>query len=334
MIKKGLHVIILLGLVTQFFTACKEKTDPAPKKDVQQRATDVAARTELDRVQNDIETVYNSNQYAGNAKVEAVVLPCGNVTLNTNNFTITYNGVNCGSRILGGSIDVELINGTKFSDVNAKLKITFNNYKVHYNASGEEIVYNGTMYTTNATGGKLVNLFTNAGNIVHRTRGTLTLTYDTTGLGGSTFSRTWNLFRKKTFSSNGSSTGVSLKFEGDTIIAEDTYLPGTYNAVCEYGTDVNDRKFIHTIPTPFVWNNCGADHSGPYILKTGRVEHTAYSDNLDYKFLFTATAGYREDGVNHVLDQTCASNGYLINWQASEVSSGNTFINYSVYQQY
>jgi len=162
----------------------------------------------------------------------------------------------------------------------------------------------------------------------------LTLTYDTTGTGGSTFSRTWNLFRKKTFTSNGTATGISLKFEGDTTIAADTYLPGTYAKVSEYGTDVDNRKFIHTIPTDFVWSNCGTTYSGPYILKTGRVEHTAFSDAGDYKYQFTATAGYRTDGTNNILDQSCASNGYLINWSATLVSTGNKFVDYSVFQQY
>jgi len=331
--KKWMSVLTVFVLGTLLFTACKQKEEVPPSKGEQ--ADDAAARNELDRAQEDIEKVYNSDQYAGNQRGSAVNLPCGSVTLNTNDFTITYNGVNCGSRVLGGSIAVTLVSGDKFSDANAKLKIVFNNYKVHYNSSGEEIVYNGTTYITNSTGGTLASLFTTTpGTVIHRTRGTLTLTYDTTGNGGSTFSRTWNLFRKKTFSSNGTSTGISLKFEGDTTIAADTYLPGTYEAVSEYGLDVENREFIHTISTPFVWSNCGTNYSGPYILKTGRVTHTAFSANRELKYQFTATAGYRQDGVNNVLDQTCASNGYLINWSATLVSTGNKFVDYSVFQQY
>lgn len=332
--KKWMSVLTVLVMGTLLFTACKKQEEVAPTSKGEQ-ADDASARNELDRAQDDIESVYNSEQYAGNQRGSAVVLPCGSVTLNTNNYTISYNGVNCGSRVLSGSIAVTLISGTKFSDPNAKLQIVFNDYKVHYNASGEEIIYNGTTYTTNATGGTLASLFTSTpGTVIHKTRGALTLTYDTTGTGGSTFSRTWNLFRKKTFTSNGTATGISLKFEGDTTIAADTYLPGTYAAVSEYGTDVNNRKFIHTIPTPFVWSNCGTTYSGPYILKTGRVEHTAFSDLGDYKYQFTATAGYRTDGTNNILDQSCASNGYLLNISATVVATNTKFIDYSSFQQY
>ena len=330
--KKWISVLAVIVMGTLLFTACKKQEEAAPASKGEQ-ADDASARNELDRAQNDIETVYNSDQYAGNQRGSAVNLLCGSVTLNTNNFTITYNGVNCGSRIIGGSIDVTLLSGTKFSDVNAKLKIVFNNYKIHYNSSGEEIVYNGTTYITNSTGGTLASLFTTTpGTVVHKTRGALTLTYDTTGTGGSTFQRTWNLFRKKTFTSNGAQTGISLKFEGDTIV--NGYLPGTYDAVSEYGLDVENRKFIHTIPTPFVWSNCGTTYSGPYVLKTGRVEHTAFSDNNLYKYQFTATAGYRNDGTNNILDQSCSSSGYLINWSAYVLPNTTPFVKYSVYQSY
>jgi hypothetical protein len=332
--KKWMSVLTIMVMGTLLFTACKKQEEVAPKSKGEQ-ADDASARNELDRAQSDIESVYNSDQYAGNQRGSAVVLPCGSVTLNTNNYTINYNGVNCGSRVLSGSIAVTLVSGTKFSDANAKLQIVFNNYKVHYNASGEEIVYNGTTYITNSTGGTLASLFTTTpGTVIHKTRGTLTLTYDTTGTGGSTFSRTWNLFRKKTFSSDGTPTGISLKFEGDTTIATDTYLPGTYDAVSEYGTDVDNRKFIHTIPTPFVWSNCGTTYRGPYTLKTGRVEHTAFSALNDYKFQFTATAGYRNDGANNILVQSCSSNGYLLNITATVVATSTKFVDYTSFQQY
>jgi hypothetical protein len=330
--KKWMPVLTVMVMGTLLFTACKKQEEVAPTVKGEQ-ADDAAARNELDRAQNDIETVYNSDQYAGNQRGAAVNLPCGSVTLNTNNYTITYNGVNCGSRVLSGAIDVALVSGTKFSDINAKLSITFTDYKVHYNSSGEEIVYNGTVYTTNFSGGTLASLFTTTPKtVVHKTRGALTLTYDTIGTGIPTVFRTWNLFRKKTFQSDGTPTGISLKFEGDTTLSN--YLPGTYDVVCEYGTDVNNRKFIHTITTPFVWSNCGTTYSGPYTLKTGRVEHTAFSDDGSLEFRFTATAGYRNDGTNNILDQSCASNGYLIDGSATLVAIGKEVFKYTTFQQY
>src|SRR5690606_38615397 len=103
---KKIIIFTLFSFAIMVFTGCqkkKEEEEVQPQTTASQKADDSAARAELDRAQEDIETVYNSEDYAGNGRGAAVVLPCGNVTLNTNNFTINYNGVNCGKRVLGGS---------------------------------------------------------------------------------------------------------------------------------------------------------------------------------------------------------------------------------------
>jgi hypothetical protein len=195
--KKSIMFSLSLAAVMAF-TACKKKKEeePTPTVESYAKADDASARNELDRAQEDIEAVYNSQDYA-DARKSAVVLPCGSVTLNSKNFTIQYNGVNCGSRVLSGSINVTLVNQagiTKFSDAGAKLRVEFVNYKVYYNASKESIVYNGITYTTNTSGGTLASLFTTTpGTVIHKVRGTLTLSYDT--LGTTVLNRTWNLFR-------------------------------------------------------------------------------------------------------------------------------------------
>jgi len=335
-------IIFSLSLATFVaFTACKKKKedDPTPTTPTVQsytKADDASARNELDRAQDDIESVYNSQDYAA-ARTSAINLPCGNVTLNSKNFTIQYNGVNCGTRVLSGSINVTLVSGTKFSDMDAKLKVEFVNYKVYYNASKESIIYNGITYITNSSGGTLASLFTTTpGTVIHKVRGTLTLSYDT--LGTTAVDLTWNLFRKKTYTSDGTQKGITFKFEGDTIIDADTYIPGTYTAASCYGLDVNGLKFVHDIPTPFIWSNCGTTYDGPYVLKQGKVVYTADASTTalgaNWIYQFSATAGYAVSGGNYVLDGTCSSSGYLIAGSVKNTSTQATFGKYSAYQQY
>jgi len=339
-----MSVATLFVAALLLFSACKKKDDSVtPTSSSSQKADDASAKTELDNAQQDIETVYNSSQYAGNQRTTAVDLPCGTVTLNTNNFTIIYgNGVSCGSRVISGSIDVTLFSGVKFSDSAAVLRVIFTNYKVHYNASGQNIIFNDTLYITNATGGKLSSLVSASGTIIHRTRGNVQLTYDTTGKGGNLVTRTWHLFRKKTFTSTGSLASITGSFDGDTTINSGTWLSssaGGFEKVSEYGMDVNNLKFVHTIPTTFTWAYCGTDANGNYIytLKQGEIVHTAFTNNStgdNYKYQFTGIAGYNISGTPSLVND-CSANGYQIGWTLTDIT--NTSLppyTYTTYQPY
>jgi hypothetical protein len=140
------------------------------------------------------------------------------------------------------------------------------------------------------------------------------------------------------YTSDGTQTGITLKFEGDTLIDADTYIPGTYANASVYGFDVDGLKFVHDIPTPFIWSNCGTTYDGPYVLKQGKVVYTADASTTalgaNWIYQFSATAGYATSGANYVLDGSCNSSGYLIEGMAKNTSTLATFGNYSSYQQY
>jgi hypothetical protein len=324
---KKLIYSITLGLVLISVLSCKKSDPPiSPVYQDPSKADDSGARNGLQSSYDDIEKVYNSDEYATSANLRTTasnaILPCGSVTFNTNNFTINYSasGVNCGSRVLSGTIDVTLVSGAKFSDAGAKLKIVYTNYKVLYAHTQQSVTYNGTTYTTNVSGGTLISLFTNTPNaeVIHTVRGDLTLTFDT--LGASGFDRSWKVFRKKTYQNTpGTVTGITLQVEGDTTLATDSYITGTYNNVTEMGMSMKNEKFVCNVPTPFRWENCGTSYAGPYTLKQGKVEFTSYFTSgifyiLGYtKATWSATAGYRYDGPGaYTLDGGCGSNGYKI----------------------
>ena|GEM_PF-1463267 len=326
---KKLTLALFIGISVSTFFSCKKKSTTEPTASTpSSTASDASASNELDRVYSDIETVYNSQQYQDttvnpNARTTAAILPCGIVSLNKRNFTITYGGVNCGSRVLSGSIAVTLIKGNLFSDSGAVLKIVYNNYQVLYYANNQSITYNGTSYVTNATGGALLTLFTGALNVKlsHRVRANLALTYDTTGKGNANVTRAWNVFRLNTYTNtNGSATGITLTITGDTSIAANTYITGTatYSSASEYGISRDGYNFVCNLTTPFYWANCGTDYSGPYILQHGQLD---YSMDLSKSVLaayatsgkWSAIAGYDYvSATQYNFIGSCSANGYKI----------------------
>jgi hypothetical protein len=341
---KKILLFSFIGIGTSLFTACKKGNDPEPVQTKEYtKADDAAARNELNRVYQNIEDVYNSDSYA-NART-AVVLPCGNVTLTGKNYTIAYgSGTNCGGRVLSGDINVELVSGTKFSDVGAKLKITFTNYKVVFSGSNQALTYSGIAYVTNTSGGTLYSLFANTTptTVIHNIRGDISVVYDTAGV-APTPARSWTFFRKKTYTGTGTSTGVSLKVEGDTSFTASSYFTGsasatgTFSSVTEVGYNKDGKKFVNDVPTAFVWSNCGSDWAGPYILKQGKVEHTAYYGSwlllTDVYGKFTADAGYKDN--ENTLDGSCNSNGYKLTYELKNGFNATTPIySKSAFQAY
>ncbi len=345
---------ILLASFPLFIFSCKKAEGEKPVYTQKTKADDAAARSEMQRAYDDIETVYNSNDYENSSnasmRTSATILPCGKVIFDKKNFKIDYSqsGSNCNPyRILSGSIDVTLVSGTSFSDQNATLKVVFANYKVLYTNSNESVIYNGTAYITNTSGGTLISLFTNTPNaeVIHKVRGDMTLTFDTTGTTSAVvFTRSWKIFRKRTFQNTpGTETGITFKLEGDTSFASSAYFNGTngnFNNVSEIGLNIENEKFVCEVTTPFKWSDCGSDYYGPYILKQGKVEYTSYTAKPAYvalgytKFYWSGEAGYRYDNAIYTYDGTCSSEGYKIDFSVRKSSDNSAIYSSSAFVPY
>jgi len=346
--KKIIYCLVIGVSLATVISCAKKKTEAAtPTYQDPSKADDASARNEMDKAYSDVETVYNSQDYASASgmRTSGAILPCGSVTIDTTHFTINYNGVNCGTRVLGGSIDVTLVSGTKFSDPNAVLRIIFQNYKVLYQTNNQSITYNGTSYITNGpNGGSLLSLFTSTSalTVEHKERGQLNLTFDSTGTGTANVTRQWNVFRKRTYTTTGTSaTGISLSIAGDTSIGSGTYIPGTYPNASEYGISRDGDKFVCNMPTNFLWANCGTTVAGPYTLKQGEVDYTVdLTNNIGAKAIgitkgtWNATAGYKYDATNkYAFDGSCGSDGYKIDFALQNASNVNVYTS-TVFQEY
>ena len=115
--KKSIYCIFLAAAVV--FAGCRKKEEVEPPIITPTaKADETAARNELNSAYDDVETVYNSQEYsdASGARTSGEVLPCGKVTFSTKNFKIDYgqSGINCGMKVISGSIDVTLVEGTSF----------------------------------------------------------------------------------------------------------------------------------------------------------------------------------------------------------------------------
>lgn len=348
---KRIIYTILIGS-TIFILGCKKPDEvPAPIEGRDQ-ADDASARSEMQRAYDDVETVFNSQDYqdasnlrtTSSLRTTTALLPCGRVTFNlnnnSNNFSIDYSqsGSNCTPyRILSGSIDVTLVNGTTFADVDAKLKLVFNNYKVLYTNSNQSVTYTGTTYITNTSGGSLFELTELNSKIIHSVRGDLQLKFDT--LGSATFDRSWKIFRKRTFeNTTGTPSGITFKLEGDTSFAASTYFTGTnvtaqnFSKVGEIGINVKNEKFVCDMSTDFIWSNCGSTYAGPYVLKQGKVEYVSYTSNATLvawgytKYYWSAAAGYRTDATGaSIYDGSCDSDGYKLDFSLQNGSGASIY---------
>jgi hypothetical protein len=346
--KKILYYLAIIAVSISVTIGCKPKTEStvAPVV-VTGKADDSGARNELDKVYSDIETVYNSQQYSDASNLRTTtggaILPCGKVTFNAKNFTIDYSksGMNCGSRVLSGSVDVSLVSGNKFSDPGAILKVDYTNYKVLYYVNNQSITYNGISYVTNGpNGGTMINLYTTTPDTVqHKVRGLLQLTFDTTGIGNHNVIRAWNIFRKNTYTSDGTPAGINVIVEGDTSM--DSYIPGTYVEVSEYGISRDGDNFVCQLTTPFHWSNCGTTYSGPYVLKQGKVQYTVdlthdpkFSSSAITTGIWSADAGYRYvTPTNTPFDGSCGSDGYKLDF-ALKKSDGTNVYSTTSFQAY
>lgn len=348
---KKIIYTFLIATSMYSLVGCKKADEVSSTVQGRSKADDASARSEMQRAYDDVETVFNSQDYkdaSGMRTTSTSLLPCGRVTFSSKNFSIDYSqsGSNCTPyRVLSGSIDVTLVSGTTFADVDAKLKVVFTNYKVLYSNSNQSVIYNGTAYITNTSGGSLIGLFTSTPNakIIHSVRGDLTLTFDT--LGSNTLVRSWKIFRKRTFENTpGTPTGITFKLEGDTSFASSTYFSSTttgiFNYVGEIGLNVNNEKFVCDISTPFVWSNCGSSYVGPYVLKQGKVEYISYTSNpslvlLGYtKYYWSAGAGYRLDKSGATIyDGSCNSDGYKLDFSLQN-NSGTSIYAVTSFQAY
>jgi len=224
----------LLGIA-----GCKKASEVADELDagveLQQLASDEnSAQSESDGVLTDLNTVMENSPYNK-------IYPLSNATVDDSTFagqkiiTITYNGDNAdGSRNRTGKVILQLINGAKWTDAGATIKIVYNQVVITRKANNKSCEFNGVFYLENVSGGKAFV----ASPVVHKYWGEGLMTFDKDGS-----SRSWNINRKRTFTNE--SGVLSIKTEGDTTI-------NSVSNVLVWGKNRHSNSFYTQISTPIV----------------------------------------------------------------------------------
>ncbi|MFN9518828.1 MAG: hypothetical protein ACK574_03745 [Bacteroidota bacterium] len=124
---------------------------------------------------------------------------------------VTYNGNSAdGQRFRTGTLSIQLIEGTKWTNAGSVIRIDVDNIRITKNGTSNSMTVQGTYYIKNLTGGRAFV----AANVQHKLWGGATIGF----INGQ--ATVWNISRKRTFENN--SGVLSLKAEGDTSVNGET----------------------------------------------------------------------------------------------------------------
>jgi hypothetical protein len=305
-------------LASAMISGCTKKEVEKPK--TTEKPNDQAASQEVDGALNDVNDVINNKIGGGSGqRVASYNLPCGVIKIDssTNNagnhkiYQVTYGGQTpCGYKYKSGLVSFALQDSVAFNKQGASFIVTFTNYSVEVIATGGVVTLNGTIKTTNVSGGYIWEpIFNSATTITHKIRGSLNVTYPDNTI------RQRNFFQQRQWASTGGWPGLSLTVSGDTTLAT--------SGVSETGYTYDGNYYYETqISTPFVWSNCGTTWAGPYLLKVAHARMNVTVPNITPAY-FDVEGGYTWDGNSTStgsLTNSCSANAYKI-----IVSVGTTY---------
>ncbi|WP_028980518.1 hypothetical protein [Sporocytophaga myxococcoides] len=324
--KKIIRSSFFLTLIAlSVLTGCKkDETDPNTKTvPTNLKQNDNTGSTEVDEAISNVNDVI-SNQIGGgaaNARIAAYDLPCGVVKFDSTvssgkkTYTLKFGDQNkCGYKKKSGDVSFKLENGSHFNDIDAKFTITFINYTVESNATGQSVTVNGTIAVTNLTGGYIWQVVIPSDNALHKddvthsVRGKFMVTHSNGAV------RERNYFQKRTWASTSGWAGLRLTLSGDTTAMLGT---NTYSNVYETGKTLDGNfDYVSNLSENFLWSNCGATWAGPYVLVKGKARANVNIPNVTPAY-FDVQAGYIYNISNTTATPTtdanlCDANAYKI----------------------
>ncbi len=313
-------VFATLAIGLFWLASCKktDTTNHTADPNAKQHNEDVSnTKNESDNVNTDVNNALNNiSGFSGKTDGVQALSICGATIDSTHQhdavkpyIVITFDGITpCGSpsRIRSGEVKVELINGTKWSQQGAKLKITHTDYKVIYvNLNNHYLTFNGVKYLTNVDGFDWISYWFSGGSLTARIK---ERTYDMTVKFENDSTDSWNSARLTTWSVTNYTT-FAATVNGDTTINGKT--------IDSWGTTRFGTSFITEMISP--WKSgttCGwwKPTEGKYMSSTSN-------------FSVTATFGVNEDGSSH--GSGCGAYGIKLEWNYnSGQATGNAVIPY------
>lgn len=302
-------ILIVAGML---FTACKkekEKTEVESTDQATASSDEAKVSENTDEAADDVINMFSSSSLNG-ARI-GLTNVCG-ATVDSSNLsanktiTLTFDGTTpCvnNTRTRSGTISAQLTTGTKWSDNDAVLTITFTNYKVTRISDGKSVTFNGSKTITNVDGGLISQIPGTVSSVTHRIQGTnLSITFDD----GS--QRTWSTDRTRVFTKPGSDYIATISGNGSV---------STYSNLAFWGTNRFGGAFYTEISTPVKVSSCSAQGRA-LPIEGVKIHHGALRD-------ITVTFGVNSSGS---ADGTCSAYGYKINWTNNRGEAKEAIVSY------
>ncbi|MES2619901.1 MAG: hypothetical protein V4615_03540 [Bacteroidota bacterium] len=314
--KTSWKVLSIIGVTLMMLASCSKfkKTDDTADPNAKQHNDDVSnTKNESDNLNTEINNVLTRTSGFGKKEGLQAASICGASIDSSGQYNtiptviINFDGVTaCGSpsRIRGGQVKVELIQGSSWSARGAKLRVTHIDYKVTFvNLNNHFVNFNGIKYLTNVDGFDGIAYYLTGAVTVRIKERTdnMTVTFEN----GQTAS--WNSARLSTWQVTGY-VNITATVNGDTIIG------GKF--IDSWGVTRFNTNFLTEMNTP--WKSgttCG-------WWKPTQGRYTSVTDN------FTVSATFGVDRNGNALNSGCP--GYLkLDWTIlSSNTSGEAVIQY------
>ncbi len=290
------------------FTSCKKKETTADPNAKQHNEDVSNTKSESDNVNTDINNVLKQIPAFGKTEATEAYDICGVSSVDTTSspyptVTFTFDGTTyCGSpaRKRSGVVKVELIQGAKWSDAGAKLRVTHTDYKVTYqNLNNHYLIFNGVKYLTDVNGFNWINVWFGTDVITIRERSdNMTVTFENGDVAS------WNTARLSTWGLSGGQ--IYAVVEADSIS----------------GTRKIDSWGKTRFGTNFTTEMITAWKSGTQCgwWKPTQGKYTSTTDN----FSITATASVDQEG--NVVTTACGGYGYKLEWNYNSGTATGTVV--------
>jgi hypothetical protein len=304
--KSAITLLALAAILS--ITSCKKSSNsPSTGNEMQLQASVTQNAADEYNVQTDETSISSdanaavatnpsfvvSGSKADSSTIAGAIVDRTLITALSKKIKIIYRGLAVLGVVRSGEVVIELVSGDSWINKNAVLKLTFNDVKITY--LGRSLVYNGTCYITNVSGG-LPFIST---TVVHSMRVNATVRFD------DNTTLTWWAARKNSYFQN----DLSFKSEGDTLVNGESCTMG--------GVNRYNANFLVKAPQAIVSNaTCGFD-------KPVAGSRVFVSDNRNT----TITFGVKANG-SPVNSGDCAY-GYKIEWTMWNGHTATLIISYA-----
>jgi len=319
--KKVFFYLSIMMLSVSMLQSCKKKEEEVKKEldeETKQFTEDSnELKAELDNVDNDINSSLE-NTTMGGRMAETYSSPLCGVLIDTSqiaNKIIFYNfdgTTPCfsPSRTRAGQIKVQLVQGNRWRDAGAVLRINYINFKVTRLSDNKFITINGEKTLTNVNGINWITFLASTSNYVLKERA---LNLQVNFSSGST--ATWSSARRTTWEWVGANVAPGIPYGHVKFTSNgDTTLSSVANTE-SWGIN----RFGFAFTTHFIQPWISNSYCGFWRPNAGIIEHNV--NNSSYKL----TAGL--DPAGNPSTTACAY-GYKVEWTPAGGASQSVILSY------